>query len=495
MGEFPEAAFVLGGDPTSIRASGTVWQTFGAAAGDTGTDLRHLDSGEFDGDEADTFRAQVNQDLPPYLDTTGQAWTLVAAALTNYADALDQLQTEISGLRSTGWHQWQSADTAQANARQAASDDAAHTADRTAQADALPAGHTLPADTYRPAAADAHAAADRTAADLQTTVDAAAGVRTRNTHAVDQCIATIDQARRMRFQDPPGWLGALWDDVCGWVADHIDILQALSAVLKKISGIAGMLALIPILAPLAGPVALAAGGLAAGIDAGIKITTGEGDWTQIGLDMAACIPGAKMATAVTAATTTRDIAAGNFHLTDVMAAAAFGAAGRHLPRPAKHRATDQGRPGGKAKSEEDTRVDDWPPPEPTHDPLHAGLQRKRAALPADQQFLLDYNPGLPGIPPGWAPRVAAYKKGWIWQAPGHASDTPLDTLRIMGPTDRHPGGYVRFTDSSGRYLGADGKPSDNGDLTHFDRDERGLYLPPKGWHGNADDKPEADHQD
>ena len=100
-------------------------------------------------------------------------------------------------------------------------------------------------------------------------------------------------------------------------------------MLKKISGIAGMLALIPILAPLAGPVALAAGGLAAGIDAGIKITTGEGDWTQIGLDMAACIPGAKMATAVTAATTTRDIAAGNFHLTDVMAAAAFGAAGRH----------------------------------------------------------------------------------------------------------------------------------------------------------------------
>ena len=176
MGEFPEAAFVLGGDPTSIRASGTVWQTFGAAAGDTATDLRHLDSGEFDGDEADTFRAQVNQDLPPYLDTTGQAWTLVAAALTNYADALDQLQTEISGLRSTGWHQWQSADTAQANARQAASDDAAHAADRTAQADALPAGHTLPADTYRPAAADAHAAADRTAADLQTTVDAAAGV-------------------------------------------------------------------------------------------------------------------------------------------------------------------------------------------------------------------------------------------------------------------------------------------------------------------------------
>ena len=291
MGEFPEAAFVLGGDPTSIRASGTVWQTFGAAAGDTGADLRHLDSGEFDGDEADIYRSRINHDLPPYLSVTSQAWTLVAAALTGYADTLDQLQTEIAGLRSTGWHQWQTADAARASARQAAADDAAHAADRTAQADALPAGHTLPADTYHPAAADAHAAADRTAADLQTTVDAAAGVRIRNTHAVERCTATIDEARRMRFQDPPGWLGALWDDVCGWVADHIDILQTLSAVLKKIAGIAGMLALIPILAPLAGPVALAAGGLAAGIDAGIKITTGEGDWTQIGLDMAAFISG------------------------------------------------------------------------------------------------------------------------------------------------------------------------------------------------------------
>ncbi len=333
MGEFPETAFVLGGDPASIRASGSIWQAFGTSASETGADLRHLDSGEFDGDEADTYRSRINHDLPPYLDTTSQAWTVVATALTDYADLLEHLQTEMTGLRSTGYTQWNTAQAAQARARDAASDDAAHAAERTARADALPAGKTLPPDTYRPAAADANAAADRTAADLQGTIAAATGVRTRNTEAVDRCVATIDRARAMRFADPPGWLGALWDDVCGWVADHIDILQTLSAVLKKISGIAGMLAMIPFLAPLAAPIALAAGGLAAGIDAGIKVTTGQGDWTQIGLDMAACIPGAKMATAVTAATTTRDIANGNFHLTDVMAAAAFGAAGKHLPRP------------------------------------------------------------------------------------------------------------------------------------------------------------------
>jgi hypothetical protein len=54
-----------------------------------------------------------------------------------------------------------------------------------------------------------------------------------------------------------------------------DVLKGVSSVLKAISGIAG-LAMIPVLSPIMGPLALASSGAALLIDAAVKSATGEG---------------------------------------------------------------------------------------------------------------------------------------------------------------------------------------------------------------------------
>jgi len=52
----------------------------------------------------------------------------------------------------------------------------------------------------------------------------------------------------MRFAQPPGFFGRLKNSVTGWISDHADVLKSISGVLKTISGIAGLLAMIPVLA-------------------------------------------------------------------------------------------------------------------------------------------------------------------------------------------------------------------------------------------------------
>ncbi len=328
VGAFAEQTFALRGEPTAISNSAQVWARFADTADTTAGDLRALDAGDFQGDEADTYRGRLNGDLPPYLDTTSQAWNIVGGALRSYAAALADLQSQMSSLRSTAWSQWQSASAADAAACRAEAADRAHTADRQHQADALEPGQKLPADTYRPAGGAARSTAASTSADYTATLTAADQLRSQHTQAVNACADAIDRATALRFADPPSWLGHLWEKACDWVADHIDILQTLSAVLKQISSIAATLAMIPILAPLAGPVAAGAGMLAFGIDAGVKITTGQGNWTDIALTGMSFIPGAKAAVATDLLSTSNDATHGNLDWTQLTTTAALGAAGR-----------------------------------------------------------------------------------------------------------------------------------------------------------------------
>jgi hypothetical protein len=101
----------------------------------------------------------------------------------------------------------------------------------------------------------------------------------------------------MRPVDPPGWrdklkqlAGDAWSAAksgVSWAAEH------LGPVLKIISAVAGLLALIPCLTPIMGPIALATGAAALALDVLNKLMNGKGSWTQIGLDALGLIPGVK----------------------------------------------------------------------------------------------------------------------------------------------------------------------------------------------------------
>src|SRR6188768_530259 len=113
---FPESTFVLAGEPPAIVDSGAAWAGFGRIAADASGDLRRLEIDSFVGDEGDLYRSRVNQNLPPCLDITSEAWCLVAAAVTIYAHTLDALQNELAGLRRLAYQQWCEAGAASARA-------------------------------------------------------------------------------------------------------------------------------------------------------------------------------------------------------------------------------------------------------------------------------------------------------------------------------------------------------------------------------------------
>jgi hypothetical protein len=92
----------------------------------------------------------------------------------------------------------------------------------------------------------------------------------------------------------PGWLSRAWSSVKGWISDHADVLAKISSVLKGVSAVLGVLSLVPGLQFLA-PFAIAAGGIALAIDVAVKLATGKGSWTSIGIDAALTfLPGGKI---------------------------------------------------------------------------------------------------------------------------------------------------------------------------------------------------------
>lgn len=289
--------FQLGGDPSAIRGSAQQWTNFASAATGAASDVDSLDSSEFVGDEGDTYRTRVSSDLTPHLKTTGEAWSKVSAALLKYAATLQDLQGQMNTLRIQAGHQQaavQQASNAAADARAA---DDAHTQQREQDGKALKPGQTLPPSSYVPQAGSANANLTNAQNALSQTHAEAARIRSRHSTAVSHCTSEIDHAKDMRFQKPPGF----WDKVAGvagdlwnaakagvsWAAQHI------GPVLKIISAVAGVLALIPCLAPVMGPIALVTGGAALLLDVANKLMNGQGSWLQIGIDALGLVPGIK----------------------------------------------------------------------------------------------------------------------------------------------------------------------------------------------------------
>ena len=285
--------FSLTGDPGSIRLSSQTWSQFSTATGTASDDIRRIDSGEFIGDEAETYRDKLNKDLPPHLDTTSQAWSKVSGALQTYAATLEALQQRMSTLSSQATDQQRQVDSANNAVAGAKTADAHHATSVTAAQQALKPGETLPPDHYQPQTSGASAQQADANAALQSTINAANQVHTEHNTALDSCVKTIHDAAGMRFEEPPGFWGRLGNAVGGWISDHADVLKTISSVLKTISGVAGLLAMIPVLAPIMGPIALVTGGAALIIDVGVKLATGEGSWSSIIVDGALmALPGA-----------------------------------------------------------------------------------------------------------------------------------------------------------------------------------------------------------
>ena len=278
--------FTLGGDPAAIRGSAGFWSTFSIAAGSAAADIRGMDSSEFVGDEGDTYRGKVNDDLSPHLDTTSEAWQIVSTALSHYATKLEWCQLELAKLKTQYANQQQLVSNAESAVSSAKSADTAEQGRVTAAKGELKPGETLPPSTYVSATGGAQGRLTEVKAGLDHIVSAAEKIRSEHKVAVDACCLDIDRAKDMRFESPPGFWGRLKNSVVGWVKDHAAILTKISGVLKVISAIAGVLAFIPILAPIMGPIALGTGALALGIDVTLKLATGQGSWVSIGIDAA-----------------------------------------------------------------------------------------------------------------------------------------------------------------------------------------------------------------
>ena len=277
----------LAGDAEAIISSAGTWSAFGTSAATAAADVRRIDSTDFVGDEADTYRERLNRDLPPHLDAVSGAWSTVAGALQTYAGVLQAVQSRMSGLSATAGEQLAEMRVAADSLALAHAADDRHTA-------ALSSSGTAPApDVYQSQTATASEQLSDAHAAVQATTDAANRLHAEHSAAVNACVGMINRAAGMRFEEPPGFWGRLENSVVGWVGAHADVLRSVSAVLKQVSSIAGLLAMIPVLAPVMGPLALmsAAGGVL--IDGSLKLATGEGSWSDVLIDGASLVPFAK----------------------------------------------------------------------------------------------------------------------------------------------------------------------------------------------------------
>ncbi|MET8043353.1 HNH/endonuclease VII fold putative polymorphic toxin [Micromonospora sp. NPDC005215] len=138
-------------------------------------------------------------------------------------------------------------------------------------------------DPYRSDAGAAGAALSQAQRDWDECVAQAGVLRGELATAVRDCVRVVSDARGLRFKENPKW----WDlkgQFTNFVRDNQELLAQLSGALKIVSLVAGLLSFIPILAPIMGPIAIAAGAAALLIDASLYAATGKGSLTSLLID-------------------------------------------------------------------------------------------------------------------------------------------------------------------------------------------------------------------
>ncbi|NNG36753.1 hypothetical protein [Nakamurella aerolata] len=284
----------LSGDPTSIRASGLAWNTFGGDAATAGGGIRTLQTNECMGQELVDLVNAYKEGLPPRLDKVDRAWTMVGAALVTYAGTLEGLQRRMQSvaLRYTSQQTAVSnANTALGSARRA---DSTHAQSRKSQQQLLDPGEKLPADGYVSQVGAKQTALSNARTTLHNIEGEAAQILREHDAAVRTLNGQINDAKALRPDSPPGWLERKWQGIKDFVVSHAGTLKMISAVLKTVAAIATVLSFVPGLNVVMGPIALVAGGIALGLDVLMKLSGVPGmSWSQIGIDAVGLIPGGR----------------------------------------------------------------------------------------------------------------------------------------------------------------------------------------------------------
>jgi len=121
---FPAERFALAGDPAAIGRSAQGWSQFAGQASGSAADIRLLDTTLFVGPEGDQYRDGLRHDLAARLDTTGQAYADVGAALDHFASVLAGLQDRMRPWAVCAPNRWDDLELARAGLAAARSEDA-----------------------------------------------------------------------------------------------------------------------------------------------------------------------------------------------------------------------------------------------------------------------------------------------------------------------------------------------------------------------------------
>ncbi|MGC4810165.1 DUF6531 domain-containing protein [Micromonospora sp. DT228] len=271
----------MDGDPSAVRSSASRWQGFGSAASQAAGQITGLDTSQFVGPEGDLFREGLNAQMPGHLRVTGDAFGRVSSGLTVFAGSLSSLQDRMRPLAQRAPGLWAALQAARGRADRARQADEHHereVADRPPEEAAAAAP-----DAYRSDAGAAGSALSQAQRDWDECVAQAGALRGELSTAVRDCVRVVNDAKGLRFKENPKW----WDlkgQFTNFVRDNQELLAQLSGALKIVSLVAGLLAFIPILAPIMGPIAIAAGAAALLIDASLYAATGKGSLTSLLID-------------------------------------------------------------------------------------------------------------------------------------------------------------------------------------------------------------------
>jgi Papain fold toxin 1, glutamine deamidase len=277
--EFPALGFdpapgdtaAVGAAASDVRAAGAVFS--GAAAS-----VARLNSSAWTGAAADAFRSQLD-DLPRDLDLAAGSHRTAAQALVDYGTGLVARQRRAGDLESRA---------ADLRRRESAA---------VAEVNRL-AGQTAPAGSaelarFKDRYDTARSHATSLGSDLQDVIAQARRLLDEHRSAASSAAHAINKVANAPYREP-GWLSRAWSSVTSWIGAHADVLGEISTVLKGVSAVLGVLSLVPGLQFLA-PFAIAAGAIALGLDMAVKLATGKGSWTSIGIDAALTfLPGGKI---------------------------------------------------------------------------------------------------------------------------------------------------------------------------------------------------------
>lgn len=268
--EFPALGFdPAPGDAGAVASAAGGVDGAGRVFGDASGNVDRLNSSGWTGEAAEAFRGQL-KDLPRDLDLAARSHQTAARELTGYGSGLqvrqrraDELETRAEALKRQ-----QAAAVGEVN----------RIAARTA-----PEGSPELA-TLRSQYDSARSRADTLGGELQQVIADARRLHGEHRSAAASAARSIRDVADAPYREP-GWLSRAWDSAKSWISDHADVLTQISTALKGVSAVLGVLSLVPGLQFLA-PFALAAGGIALALDVAVKLATGKGSWTSIGIDAA-----------------------------------------------------------------------------------------------------------------------------------------------------------------------------------------------------------------